>query len=55
MGRHRRSSYSSLGIRSLGVKAPVETKVERPFRGTVVNGVGVAEYATECHIFNFLK
>lgn len=41
--------------RSIGVKAPAESKLERPFRGSGGKGVGVAKYATERHIFKFVE
>ena len=41
--------------RSLGVKAPVESKLERPFKGSAGKGVGMAKYATERYIFKFVE
>ena len=41
--------------RSIGVKAPAESKLERPFRGSGCKGVGVAKYAAERHICKFVE
>ena len=41
--------------RSLGVKAPWESKVESPCRGTGGVTERVEEHPTECHIFSFVE
>ena len=46
-----KSRHGMVEGRIQGVKAAGETKVERPCRGTGAKEEGVAEYATERHVF----
>ena len=50
-----KSRHNMIEERSLGVKAPVESKLERPFKGSAGKGVGMAKYATERYIFKFVE
>ena len=47
--------YLSLGTIQSRKGTPMESKLERPFRGTRGKGVGGTKYATEHHIFKFVE